>query len=334
MTVEMIQVSPRVQAPPPVPAQPVQAWRDIFYTARDGLRLYARHYPQGAAPTASHRPAARPVVCLAGLTRNSRDFHDLAMALSPARDVYALDYRGRGRSEYDSDWRNYTPYFETLDVLDFMTLHGLHDTTVIGTSRGGIIAMIMGTVRPGAIGAVVLNDIGPVIQANGLIRIVGYVGRIPLPKDWPEATRLVREISRRDFPAITEAMWRDIAHQSFDDVNGQPGASYDTGLSRAFSLTEVAKGVPTMWPQFMTLARVPVLVIRGENSDILTPRTVQEMAARHPQFTSITVPGQGHAPFLKDRETIQSVLTFLAGADATHHARTTAPFPASMTPRV
>src|SRR5262245_48977365 len=137
-------------------------YEDIFYTARDGLKLHARRYP--AAPTAA---PGRTVVCLAGLTRNGRDFHDLAVALSrrpgSPRTVFTIDYRGRGLSAFDSDWRNYAVQIEMLDVIDFITLEGLHDVAMIGTSRGGLITMLLAAVQPTAIGAVVLNDIGPVI---------------------------------------------------------------------------------------------------------------------------------------------------------------------------
>src|SRR5262245_55332812 len=125
-------------------------WRDIYFSARDGLRLYARHYPAPAS-------ARRPVLCLAGLSRNSRDFHRLATVLaSPddsGREVYALDSRGRGLSEHDRDWRNYSLLVELNDALDFITMKGLHGATVIGTSRGGLIAMMMAVLRPNALGA-------------------------------------------------------------------------------------------------------------------------------------------------------------------------------------
>jgi pimeloyl-ACP methyl ester carboxylesterase len=292
-------------------------WRDVYFTVRDGLRLYARHYP------ASQRNRRRPLVCLPAITRNSRDFHDLAVALANAgefaRDVYALDYRGRGRSEHDADWRNYTPFFEMLDVLDFLALTRLHDAAFLGTSRGGVIAMILATVRPAAIGAVILNDIGPVVEPTGLMRTMGFVGRIPVPKDWTEATRIVRELHRQDFPRISDELWEDVARQWFEDVNGAPGAAYDNALSKSFSLSDLVKGIDPMWPQFSALAHVPMLVIRGENSDILSPKTVEEMTARHPDLETLSVAGQGHAPFLKDEHTIGGIAAFLAKADRTYY---------------
>jgi len=137
-----------------------ELWRDLYYASFDDLRLHVRHYPVAEAK-------ARPVVCLPGLTRNGRDFHYLASYLSHhpqrPRAVYCVDYRGRGGSQYDRQWRNYTPFIELIDALDFMTLQDLHDAAIIGTSRGGIIAMMMAAIRPTAMGVVVLNDIGPVI---------------------------------------------------------------------------------------------------------------------------------------------------------------------------
>ncbi len=293
----------------------MQTWNDIRFSARDGLRLYARHYPvQGSA--------RRPVLCLAGLTRNARDFHDLAMALATpdeaGRDVYALDCRGRGLSEHDRDWTNYSLLVELNDVLDFMTLKGLHDAAIVGTSRGGLLAMMMAVLRPAAMGAVVLNDIGPVLERDGLARIVAYVGRMPLPKDWKEATELAREMNRRQFTAVPNEHWADFARAWFNDENGLPAPGYDASIAKTISLTDGP--MPELWPQFGALARVPVLAIRGENSDLLSEKTVAEMRARHPRLMAITVRGQGHAPLLKDAPTIAAIAEFLAHADAASHA--------------
>ncbi len=177
---------------------------DIFFRSHDDLRLYVRKYGSDELP-------GRPVLCLAGLTRNGRDFHSLATALAahPAqpRPVYCLDYRGRGRSEWDKNWRNYSAYAELLDVVSFLTLRGLNDIAIVGTSRGGIVAMMLAVMRPAAIGCLVLNDIGPVIETSGLARIMGYAGKIPVPRDWDEATGFVREMFKRQFTALDDAEW-------------------------------------------------------------------------------------------------------------------------------
>jgi pimeloyl-ACP methyl ester carboxylesterase len=289
----------------------VQEWHDILFSARDGLRLYARHYP---AP-GSLRP---PVLCLAGLSRNSRDFHRLATALStPAadgREVYALDMRGRGLSERDPDWRNYSPAVELNDALDFMTMRDLSGATVIGTSRGGLIAMLMGVLRPGAISSVVLNDIGPVIEREGLARIVAYIGRMPVPSDWEEATRIVYEMHKRQFPAVPVADWAEQARSWFNvDDDGLPAAGYDPNLAKALSQSEGP--IPELWPQLGALARVPVLAIRGEHSDVLSAETFEQMRARHPRLETFVVRGQGHAPLLRDGPTISAILAFLDRCD-------------------
>jgi pimeloyl-ACP methyl ester carboxylesterase len=288
----------------------MQSWNDIYFTSRDGLRLYARHYPVPAS-------ARRPAVCLAGLSRNSRDFHDLAVALAKpdesGRDVYCLDYRGRGRSQHDPDWKNYSILVELNDVLDFMTMRGLHNAAMIGTSRGGLLTMLMGVLRPAAIGAVVLNDIGPVIEREGLARVVAYIGRVPLPATWAEAAVLVAEMNRRQFPAVTAQQWAEFARQVFNDDNGLPAPSYDPNLSKAVSL--LSGDLPDLWPQFAALSHAPMLVLRGETSDLLSAKTLAEMQLRHPRLDAVTVKGQGHAPLLKDAPTIAAVSQFLAHAD-------------------
>jgi pimeloyl-ACP methyl ester carboxylesterase len=290
---------------------PDQAFEDIYFTARDGLRLHGRRYPG-----AGHQQG-RPLLCLPGLTRNGRDFHDLAVALSrnPAssRTVYTFDYRGRGLSEFDPDWRNYSVPVEMLDVLDFMTLVGLEQAAIIGTSRGGLITMVMAAMQPTAIGAVILNDIGPVIEHDGLVRISGYVGRVPLPISWDDAARMVRDLNRRHFPDISDQQWEDVARQLYNERNGRPAPSYDPKLGRALSV--LYQPLPELWPQFEALKHVPVLVVRGENSDVLAAETVDEMRRRHPALTTLTVAGQGHAPLLKDNPTIEAIRHFLLQSD-------------------
>lgn len=291
-----------------------QTYRDIYFTSRDGLRLYGRHYP------AMFRDGTerRPLLCLAGLTRNGRDFHvfaeDIARRADAPRDVYTFDYRGRGFSESDPEWQNYTVPLEMVDVLDFMTVTGLSQPAIIGTSRGGLIAIVMAAAQPRSVGPVVLNDIGPVIEQKGLGRISAYVGRIPLPGSWKEAGALVHDMGRRAFPGISAEEWVDVAKQWFNEHKGRPAPGYDAALSNALSVLDGP--IPKLWPQFEALKRVPVLVLRGENSDILSAATVEEMGRRHPALSSFVVRGQGHAPLLRDAETIDVVARFLVATEA------------------
>ncbi|MFQ5626059.1 MAG: alpha/beta fold hydrolase [Methyloligellaceae bacterium] len=293
-----------------------QEWSESTYSSYDGLMLYFRHYP---APKTDSAPATRPVLCLPGLTRNSKDFHVLALHLSrnsqTPRDVFCLDHRGRGRSDYDPDWRNYSPYIELLDTLDFITITGLHHTAILGTSRGGIIAMLMAVTRPSAIGAVILNDIGPVIETRGLARIVGYVGKTPAPDSWEDAALIVRDMFARFFTDIPDDEWMELAHQFYMEEDGLPVPGYDLALANTLSEINLASPIPQMWPHFDALKHVPALVLRGDNTDVLSQETVDEMAARHPGLQTFEVQQEGHAPLLRDRRTLRVIDTFLAGAD-------------------
>lgn len=287
-------------------------WSDGYFTSRDGLKLYGRCY---------QAPGSRstPVLCLPGLTRNSRDFDVIARHLSSRTDnprsVYCVDYRGRGNSDRDPDWHNYTPFVELLDTLDFMTVNGLHEVAIIGTSRGGIIAMLMAVMRPGAISACVLNDIGPVIETAGLARIIGYVGKIPTPTTWDDAARIVRTMNEQFFTDIPEKEWHAIARQIYADDDGRPRSDYDAKLADTMEEIDLGRKPPTMWPQFCALSHVPTLALRGENTDLLSEETLAEMARRHPRIETHTVPEQGHPPLLRDSKTIELIAEFLASAD-------------------
>lgn len=297
------------------------SFADLYFRVRDGLRLHARVY---RAPGSR----LRPLLCLPGLTRNCRDFHDLARYLSSAgpyaRDVYALDYRGRGQSDWDPDWRNYSVPTEALDVIDFLAFAGLSHVAVIGTSRGGLIAALLAALRPSSLGVVILNDIGPVIESDGLMRIAGYVGRVPLPRSWEDAAAIMRDINQRQFPAVRPEDWEVLARQWYNEKNGRPAVSYDPKLRNTMSILDGP--MPALWSQFEALNRVPVLVLRGENSDILSKATVQEMHHRHPALSDVEIPGEGHAPLLRDRLSHEAIASFLAAHDgARMHPAMTGP---------
>jgi pimeloyl-ACP methyl ester carboxylesterase len=286
------------------------AWNDVYFTARDGLRLHVRRY---RAPGSR----LRPVLCLAGLSRNSKDFHDLAVSLSTGpspRTVWALDARGRGLSDFDPDWKNYVVPIEMLDVLDLITTMGITGCHVVGTSRGGILAMVMAVARPTSFSAVVLNDIGPVIEQAGLNRISTYVGRMPLPSTWEEARGIVAGLGEKSFPNVTPAQWDEVARAWFNDKNGKPSPGYDINIGKAMSVKDGP--IPALWPQFQAMTQHPLLIIRGEHSDILSVETVRTMQSRHPNCAVMTVPGEGHAPLLKDARTNAAIASFLQAVDA------------------
>jgi pimeloyl-ACP methyl ester carboxylesterase len=289
-----------------------QNWVDLSYFSQDNLRLHARHYPAAEAQ-------GRPVLCLSGLSRNGRDFQYLAAYLSGQaprrRDVYCLDYRGRGLSQYDRNWRNYTPAIELMDTLDFMTAFGVHSAAIVGTSRGGIIAMMLAAFRPVAMGPVVLNDVGPVLETQGMARIVGYIGRTPTPNSWEDAGRLLREMNERAFPGLSQAEWEELARQAFNERDGRPSPGYDPRLGKMLGSVDLSRPMPTLWPQFTALTRFPTLVIRGSKSDLLSEATLAAMVERHPNLRSLTVRDQGHAPLLREPETVETIGAFLAAND-------------------
>jgi pimeloyl-ACP methyl ester carboxylesterase len=278
-----------------------------FVTAPDGLRLHARVY--GA------ERAGAPVLCLPGLARTSADFGPLARALSEGaagapRRVVALDYRGRGLSAFDPDGR-YELATENADILAVCDALEVADAIVVGTSRGGLHAMLFGATRPTLLRGVVLNDVGPKIEAAGLMRIRGYVGKLPTPRDMDDARDLLRTLMRAQFPALDEADWRFFAQTTFQEREGKIEPRYDSRLARTLEALDLDSPLPELWPQFEAIAHAPVLAIRGERSDLLSKATLAEMGRRHPRFESLTVVGQGHAPLLADAPTIARIADFV-----------------------
>ena len=203
--------------------------RDSFYMSSDGLLLHAADYGDVNAPWL-------PVVCLPGLSRSARDFHPLAVHLSGHRHrprrVIAFNYRGRGRSAFGNDSTDYNPLTEMSDVLDGMAALGIVRAIIVGTSRGGIIAMLMGVARPNVIAGVVLNDIGPVIEPQGLARIKTYVGRTPAPDDWDDAVGILRRLHGQQFTALSDADWMTFARMTYRDENGRPGQRLRSGAGQ------------------------------------------------------------------------------------------------------
>ena len=287
---------------------------DFFYPSRDGLRLHARVYGEAVA-------GRWPVICLAGLTRNARDFHDLALFLSQrattTRQVACFDYRGRGGSQYDDDSANYTVAVEAEDVLEGLAGLGISEGCFIGTSRGGLIVHLIGAMRPALLKAIVLNDIGPAIEPAGMEHIRAYLDPAPVPKPFKAIVESLRAVHGADFPALDAGDWDAMALALYrDDGTGRFIPDFDAKLTQTLAGLDLTKPLPTLWPQFDALARVPMMVVRGENSRLLSAATVDEMARRHAGLRVITVQGQGHAPFLETGALPQTIAAFFDEAES------------------
>jgi pimeloyl-ACP methyl ester carboxylesterase len=284
----------------------------LFVRARDGLQLHARDYGPLAA-------TALPVVCLPGFARTAADFHELALALAKdeakPRRVLALDYRGRGRSEYDKEWKNYDIRVELDDLVQVLVASGIEQAIFVGTSRGGLLTMALAAARPGLIRGAVLNDVGPVIDARGLLRIRGYVGKLPLPRSFAEGAEILKRLSDQQFPLFGAAEWEMMARRTWTERDGRLVPDYDPNLMKVLEELDLEAPLPVLWGYFAGLNAVPVLAIRGANSDLLAEKTLVEMAERHPDCQIFVAPGQGHAPLLGPPDMVRRIGKLIARAE-------------------
>ncbi len=285
-----------------------------FISAPDGLKLHMRDYGSPLDP-------GLPVVCLPGLSRNAADFGPLAEALAKGaagqrRRVVALDYRGRGFSDFDPDWRNYNLSIENADIDAMLTAAEVHAAIFVGTSRGGFHVMSLAVCRPGLVLGAVLNDIGPVIEPQGFTRIRHYLRHMAAPSSLADAIDCVKRIMSAQFPALSEADFEAHARASFQKGDGSFGLTFDPKLVKPLDMLDLDEPLPPAWPIFDALADIPLLVIRGANSDMLSPATLIEMARRHKSCATYIAEGQGHAPLLYDKGAIDRIAEFVAKVEA------------------
>jgi pimeloyl-ACP methyl ester carboxylesterase len=282
-----------------------QGYKDKYFTVRDGLRLHYRDYPGSAANP--------PLLCLPGLTRNARDFAELAERYSPRFRVLALDFRGRGMSDYDPIPARYLPPTYAHDVIEMLDQLGISEAIFVGTSLGGLVTLGLAVMAPQRIAAAILNDVGPEIADVGVDRIKSYVGKGVRFKSWEEAADAVAANNAHAFANYTREDWLRMAKRNCREDNGEIVFDYDMAIALPFDAAAAAPQVD-MWPLFLALAQKPLMVVRGETSDLLSAETAAKMQAV-PGVKLVVVPGVGHAPDLTEPEALAAIDDFLGALE-------------------
>lgn len=271
------------------------------FTTSDGLSLY---YHESGTPTGT------PLICLAGLTRESRDFRYF-LPHAQAYRLVTLDARGRGQSDRDPVFTNYNVPREAQDVLELMDHLSLPEAAILGTSRGGMVAMMLAATAKERLSAVILNDVGPVIPADGIDRIMQYVGRRPAAKTHAQAAETLAALMAPAFGDIPAQRWQEEVEAFYDaDENGLQ-LRYDPRLRDALLAQAEAGPVPDLWPLFMALEGLPCGVIRGANSDVLSHETYLEMQKRLPKMQAVELTNRGHVPFLDEPQSLSLIHSVL-----------------------
>ncbi|WP_299667219.1 alpha/beta hydrolase [uncultured Ruegeria sp.] len=270
-----------------------------FFTTSDGKRLYYEDTGTG-----------QPLLCLAGLTRNSREFSFLAPHMADLRMI-AMDYRGRGKSDFDAEYLNYNILREGQDAIELLDHLGMDQVTLLGTSRGGLIAMALAMSHPARLSGVILNDVGPVIEPGGIAKIMGYVGNRPASQTYDEAARTLHAMLEPQFPGVPLNIWRQQVEHQYIQTDTGLELRYDPALRQALIEQAAVSPAPDLWPLFDALRDIPTGVIRGANSDLLSATTLQDMHARSQGLISCEVPDRGHVPFLNEPQSLDLIRKIL-----------------------
>jgi len=280
-------------------------YEDRYFTVPDGLKLHYRDYPGSA-----EKP---PLLCLPGLTRNSRDFTELAERYSPRFRVIALEFRGRGMSDYDPVPARYVPPTYAQDVIELLDQLAIPQAIFVGTSLGGLVSMAVAVLQPQRIRATILNDVGPVIDNVGVDRIKTYVGSGQRFANWDEAAETIAR-NTQAFDNYSHDDWVRMAKRNCREEAGEVVFDYDPAIAFPF---KSAPSTPTidLWPFFAALAQKPLLVLRGARSDLLSAETLEEMRKVAHGMRSAIVPGVGHAPDLSEPKAVAAIDEFLDSLD-------------------
>ncbi len=277
------------------------------YICQDNLMLYYRDY-------GLHNTDRTALLCLPGLTRNSKDFHELALRYAGERRVVCPDFRGRGRSEYDPEWRRYNARVLLADVQQLLAATNLHKVVVVGTSLGGLLAMGLAVAEPRVLAGVVLNDVGPDIDYDGLGQIVDWVSRDRPQPDFETAARYLKRHASR-IGVRSDEGWLKLARNTWHEgADGRLHFDYDLNLVRPVAELVENRGAGRMdlWPMFRALYPIPTTLLRGENSDLLSRDSVSRMIQAKPDLHFVEVAGAGHVPQLDEPESLEAIDVLLA----------------------
>ena len=280
------------------------SYTENFWVSHDGLKLYTRVYP-------GPRPSAGSVLCLHGLTRNSRDFEDLAPHLQHRYRVIVPDVLGRGLSARDPNPQNYQPAIYLQDILSLLDSVEAQRVAVIGTSMGGLLAMMLAVGSRDRVSGVVLNDMGPEVDPAGLERIKGYAGRLPPPKNWDDAVAQTQTVFGNAWPNLSAERWSALTRRGYrEDEKGALNVDADPMIGEM--LRAAPSATANLWPFWKALRGTPMLAIRGAQSDILSAATFAKMKAENPELKQLEVAQRGHVPLLDEPECVAAIDAFLA----------------------
>ena len=282
-------------------------YEDYWYQSSDDLRLYARDYP--CRDSAIVHPET--LLCMHGLTRNSADFAELADHLCQRYRVLSVDQRGRGRSEYDSVTANYNPLTYVQDMFTLLDQLDVAEVILVGTSLGGLMSFLMSAMQPQRVRAMIINDIGPEVDPRGLERIKSYVGKSTPVSSWDEAVTRAREIAEVAFPDFSDEQWLDFTRGIYREENGVFVLDYDPAISQPLDDDDASVVPPDLWAVFEAIASIPMLLIRGESSDILARSCVDGMRSRKSDLQAVEIPRRGHAPTLNEVPSRAAIDDFL-----------------------
>jgi pimeloyl-ACP methyl ester carboxylesterase len=284
-------------APDAAPVSGV-TWADRYWTSRDGLKLHYRDY--------AGRTDRPPLLMLHGLTRNSRDFENVAARYAGDWRVIAVDFRGRGQSARDPNSAQYVPGTYAADVIQLLDELGIGEAVFLGTSLGGLVTMIVAQVAPERVAGVLLNDVGPELDLSGIDRIKTYVGKPVVFRDWDEVADTLQERTGDVHPRYGRAEWLRFAKRICRQTAQGVEFDYDMAIADPFNAGNTGE-VSDGWPYYRVLAGRPILVLRGETSDLLSDAAAQRMATEIPDVEVVTVPRVGHAPDLDEPEAVDAI---------------------------